>query len=72
MAYLSQKPPSRKQSVDPSGGFVDSKFETKAYLMESMKNLIDIDSNLLHSDYMRNTLPGEMIKVLEEDTSQSG
>ena len=40
--------------------------------MESMKNLIDIDSNLLHSDYMRNTLPGEMIKVLEEDTSQSG
>ena len=72
MAYLSHSPYTRKQSIDISGKPQDSKFQTKAHLMKSMENLINVDSNLLHSDEMRESLPAEMINVLEVDTSQSG
>ena len=72
MSYCSRAPYTRKQSIDVSGIPQDSKFQTKGHLMKAMENLINVDSNLLHSDEMRNTLPGEMINILETDTSQSG
>ena len=72
MTYLARAPYTRKQSIDISGTPQDSKFQTKGHLMGAMKNLINVDPNLLHSDQMRNTLPNEMIHTLETDTSQSG
>ena len=72
MSFLSRSPYTRKNSVDTSGHPVDSKFQTKGHLMKAMENLINIDSNLLHSDDMRQALPDEMINILENDTSQCG
>ena len=72
MSFLSRSPYTRKGSIDPSGQPMDSKFQTKGHLMKAMKNLIDIDPNLLHSDEMRQSLPNEMITILETDTSQCG
>ena len=70
--FLSRSPYTRKNSVDTSGQPVDSKFQTKGHLVKAMENLINVDSNLLHSDEMRQLLPDEMIKLLETDTSQCG
>ena len=72
MSYCSRAPYSRKQSIAISGTAPDTKFQTKAHLMEALKNIINVDTNLLHSDEMRNTLPNEMIQILQTDTSQSG
>ena len=72
MGFLSRSPYTRKNSVDTSGLPVDSKFQTKGYLMKAMENLINIDPNLLRSDDMRQTLSEEMINILETDTSQCG
>ena len=72
MSFLSRSPYTRKTSVDSSGQPVDSKFQAKGHLMKAMESLINIDSNLLHSDEMRQILPNEMINILESDTSECG
>ena len=72
MSFLSRSPYIRKTSIGFRDPPVDSKFQTRGHLLKAMERLIIIDSNLLHSDEMKRSLPDEMIDILETDTSQCG